>query len=61
MPKNMDSVTVIITLEGLEKQRLQKNTTRQYESNQVSIDILSGFFCFPKLVRNCYIVPLEFF
>lgn len=61
MPKNIDSVTIIITLQGFGKIKTsQKMTTRQSESNHASIYMSKDLYFCPKLARNDNFAPFEF-
>ena len=64
MPKNINSITIIITLEGIEKKTLKKITTKQFEQSrkhlQVEWLLFSLYENTQKLARNYEILPFEF-
>ena len=48
MPKNINSITIIITLEGIKKKKLKKITAKQFEQSRENIYKLNGFY-FPSM------------
>ena len=67
MPKNINCITIIITLEGIEKIKTENNDNTAVYDNHASVYKLNGFH-FPtmkihhreKLARNYKILPFEF-
>ena len=39
MPKNINSITIIITLEGIEKKKLKKITAKQFEQSRENLQV----------------------
>ena len=71
MPKNINYITIIITLEGIKKIKKKKQQQQQQQNsvnNHASVYKLNGFY-FPsmkihhrtKLARNYKILPFEIF
>jgi len=64
MPKNENSITIIITLEGIEKKKLKKITTKQFEQSREHLQVEWLLFSLnentQKLARNYEILPFEF-
>ena len=63
MPKNLNSITIIITLEGIEKKN-KKMTTKQFEQSREHLQVEWLLFSLnentQKLARNDKILPFEF-
>ena len=61
MPKNINSITIIITLEGIERKN-SKITTKQFEQSREHLQVEWLLFSLNEntLHRNDKILPFEF-
>ena len=62
MPKNINSITIIITLEGIERKNSKKITTKQFEQSREHLQVEWLLFSLNEntLHRNYKILPFEF-
>jgi len=66
IPNNINSIIVIITLEGIEKKKTEKRTTKQFEQSCEYLHVQVEWLLFSlnentqKLARNYKILPFEF-